>query len=225
MPAILQAVVAGSEKQPEQFDRPKSSRVPTFNGCPIPSDSVIVNVICQNMKNEPYPFGLGTKRLLFSERADEAQPIVLGTRTLDYSSPIHIFAKSDHVKNLLELDIAANRGTDSRVHPTAIELRAAIYSINFFESVAAEHNGRWGTPRIIEHDNWQRMFWAFIRLFESGTGFVARWEDRYTYMSDLWDSEPKYSVSELCVTSLVDDCGKLYSLHNGEPLLEYVAKM
>ena len=177
------------------------------------------------MKKDLYPFGLGTNRLLFSERADVAQPILLGTHTLECNSSIHLFAKSDHVKKLLELEIAENRNVDGRVHPTAIELRAAIFSITFFESVAAEHNGRWGTPKVIEHDNWHRMFWTFLRLFERGSGFIARWHDHNNYMSDLWDSEPKYTVDQLCVTSLNDDCGKLYSLPNGEPLLEYVDRL
>ena len=175
--------------------------------------------------NDPYPFGLGDKRLLFSERADNAQPILLGTRTLEFNDSIHLFAKSDVVKTQLEAEISQSRGLNSRVHPTPIELRSAVYSITFFEYVAAEHNGRWATPKVIEHDNWHRIFWIFVRLFESGNGFLARWEDRYSYMNELWSNERRYKIDELSAKSLTDDCGKAYLTSDGQTLLEYVDKM
>jgi hypothetical protein len=177
------------------------------------------------MTNDPYPFGLGKKRLLFSERAESAKPILLGTRTLEPGDSIHLFAESDAVKTQLEAAIAQSRTLDCRIHPTPIELRSAVYSITFFECVAAEHNGRWGTPKVIEHDNWQHIFWIFLRLFECGCGFLARWEDRYTYMNDLWENERRYKIDELSVRSLTDDCGKSYSTPDGRTLLEYVDKI
>ncbi|HEY4263253.1 MAG TPA: hypothetical protein VGM98_24035 [Schlesneria sp.] len=132
---------------------------------------------------------------------------------------------SNLVKAELETEIARIRGIDDRVHPTLLELRAAVSSITFFECVATEFNGRWGTPQIIKNDNWHRIFWIFVRLFECGTGFIAKWEDRYTFTKGLWDNEPRYSAGDLCATSLTDDCGKAYSLHDGETLLEYVDKV
>lgn len=174
---------------------------------------------------KPYPFGPGNIRLLYSERSAQAPPILLGTRTIDCQDSIHLFAESDIVKQHLENEIAASRGIDDRVHPTSLELRAAVSSITFFECVAAEHHGRHGTPKVIEHDNWHRIFWTFLRLFESGAGFIANWEDRYTYTRDLWEKEPKYSVDQLTVKSLTEDCGKSYSTPDGRTLLEYVDKI
>ena len=175
--------------------------------------------------NDPYPFGLGDIRLLYSDRAVNAQPILLGTRTLESSNIIHLFATSDVVKAELENEIAQSRCTDGHVHPTSLELRAAVSSITFFEYVAAEHNEKWGTPKVIEHDNWHRIFWTFLRLFEGGDGFLARWDDRYSYMPDLWDNETRYSVDELSVAMLADDCGKSYSTADGQTLLQYADKM
>jgi len=175
--------------------------------------------------NEPYPFGAGGIRLLYAERIPNASPILLGARTLERSDSIHLFANSDLVKQHLEVEITGSRCIDDRVHPASLELRAAVSSITFFECVAAEHDGRWGTTKVIEHDNWQRIFWTFVRLFESGSGFLARWEDRYDYMKELWEKEPRYHVNDLCVKSLADDCGKCYTTASGEVLLEYVDKM
>lgn len=175
--------------------------------------------------SEPYPFGMGGVRLLYAERADYSRPILLGTRIIGSDSSYHLFAQSDAVKQRLEAEIAASRCIDNRVHPTSLELRAAVASITFFEYVSAEHGGRWGTPRIIEHDNWHRIFWIFLKLFEANAGFIARWEDRYSYMRDLWEREPHHFVDELAVTTLTDDCGKSYSTRNGEVLLEYVDKI
>ena len=177
------------------------------------------------MKNEPYPFGMGSIRLRFSEHAATAPPLLLGTRALECDNPIHIFADSDVVKTQLEIEIANSRCTDGLVHPTSLELRAAVSSITFFECVASEHDGKHGAPKVIEHDNWHRIFWTFLRLFENGSGFIANWEDRYTYMRDLWHNEPRYSINELTVTSLVDDCEKSYSNSSGTTLLEYVDKL
>ena len=175
--------------------------------------------------NDPYPFGSGDIRLWHSDRAANAQPILLGTRTLEPSHSVHLFANYDVVKTELENAITESRGIDDRVHPTSLELRAAVSSITFFECVAAEHNGRCGTPKVIEHDNWHRIYWTFLRLFEGGNGFLARWEDRYTNMSDLWGKETRYTVDKLSVRMLADDCGKSYSNKDGETLLEYVDRM
>lgn len=175
--------------------------------------------------NAPYPFGLGDFRLLYSECSSDASPILLGTRTQDYRDSMHLFAPSDVVKQQLEIDIIRSRGIDDRVHPELLELRAAVSSITFFECVAAEDDGRWGTPKVIEHDNWQRIFWTFVRLFESGVGFLARWEDRFSDMKELWEKEPRYSVDQLRVTALSEDCGKCYSTATGQILLEYVDKI
>lgn len=176
------------------------------------------------MAKDPYPFGLGKRRLPLSQWSAKAQPILLGTRTLEYGNSFHLFASSDDVKKLLEIEIAQDRGWgwDPRVHPTAIELRAAVYSITYFECVAAEYNGRWGVPKVIEQDNWRRIFWTFLRLFDNGAGFIAKWEDRYSYINELWVQEPRYKVTDLSVSSLADDCGKSYSLPSEETVLEYV---
>jgi len=172
--------------------------------------------------DEPYPFDASAIRLPYSEHAADAPPILPGTRTLEWGNPIHLFAASDVVKRQLEIEIDGSRCMDDRVHPTSLELRAAASSITFFECVAAEQGGRYGTIKVIEHDNWHRIFWAFLRLFEGGNGFLAGWENRYTYMPELWEKEPRYAVGELCVKSLPDDCGKSYSTANGNKLLEYV---
>ena len=171
---------------------------------------------------KPYPFGPGDIRLLFSERSEAARPILLGTRTSDPRDSIHLFAKSDVVKRDLEKTIASWQGVDNRVHPNALELRAAVSSITFFECVAAQDSGRTRTPHVIEHDNWHRIFWVFVGLFESGSGFIARWEDRYSYMRELWENEPKYAVGQLTVSSLTGGCGKAYSTPEGRQLFEYV---
>lgn len=175
--------------------------------------------------NEPYPFGAGGIRLLYAERVPNASPILLGTRTHGGDNSIHLFANSDLVKQQLEIEIIGSRCIDDRVHPTSLELRAAVSSITFFECVASENNGRWGTPKVVQHDNGQRVFWTFVRLFEKGFGFLARWEDRYNYMKELWQEEPRYHINDVCVKSLTDDCGKCYTTANGKVLLEYVDKM
>lgn len=177
------------------------------------------------MASESYPFGMGDIRLLYSEKSAEAQPILLGTRSLDLTNPVHLFANSDVVKARLEIEIAESRCANDRVHPTSLELRAVVSSITFFECVAADHGGRHGATKVIEHDNWHRVFWTFLRLFESGDGFLARWDGRYAYMKEQWVNEPRYSVGDLCVTTLTDECGKSYSLPTGETLLEYVDKL
>lgn len=175
--------------------------------------------------NEPYPFGMGHIRLLYAETSVPASPIVLGTRIVGSSSSGFLFCRSDAVKKELETEIAASRCIDDRVHPTSLELRAAVASITFFEHVAAQQPRRPSTPKIIEHDNWHRIFWTFVRLFERNAGFIARWEDRYTYMQDLWENEPRHAIGDLCATSLPDDSGKCYSTCDGRVLLEYVDKL
>lgn len=159
---------------------------------------------------------------MFSERAEQAQPILLGTRTYETSGGIHIFAKSDLVKRDFERRIARERSWDARVHPSAIELRAAVLTITFLECVAADPNTSDDRPQVIEHDNWGHIFWAFVELFESGDGFLSRWEDRYSYTRHLWHNEPRYSVDQLSVATLNGKCGKSYSLPDGQILLEYV---
>lgn len=173
-------------------------------------------------KDDCYPFHLGRKRLMFSERTEQAKPILLGTRTFETGSGIHLFARSDLVKRGLEREIIEDRSCNARVHPSAIELRAAILTITFLECVAADDTIRDDRPKVIEHDNWGRIFWAFVELFESGDGFLSRWEDRYSYTRDLWHNEPRYSVDQLSVASLTGKCGRSYSLPNGQILLEYV---
>lgn len=175
--------------------------------------------------NEPYPFGMGNIRLLHVENSAPPPSILLGTRIIGSNSSYFLFGRSKEVKQELETEIAASRCIDDRVHPTSLELRAAVASITFFECVAAQSGDRSDTPKIIEHDNWHRMFWIFLRLFEGNFGFIARWEDRYTYMRDLWEKEPHHSVGELRMTSLDDDSGKSYSTSDGTVLLEYVDKM
>jgi hypothetical protein len=162
---------------------------------------------------------------LHAERFPNPPPILLGARTLEKTNSIHLFANSDLVKQQLEIEISASRCIGDRVHPVSLELRAAVSSITFFECVAAEHHGRWGTPRVIEHDNWQRIFWTFVRLFETRSGFLARWENGYDYMKEFWEKEPPYHVDELCIKSLPDDCGKSYAMASGKVLLEYVNRI
>jgi len=96
-------------------------------------------------------------RLVYSEHHN-GESILLGTRSLDYRSSIHLFADSHLVRTELESKIEGSRCFDDRVHPTYLELNVALSTVTFFESVAAMHNREYGALKIIEHDNWHRMF-------------------------------------------------------------------
>ncbi len=177
------------------------------------------------MIDSSFPFSFGSIRLLHSERSATAPPILLGTRSFERQNSIHLFANSDVVKQQLEIEIAASRCTDDRVHPTSLELRAAVASITFFECVADQHDGRYGTTKVIEHDNWHRIFWVFVQLFERGDGFLAQWEDRFSYMRELWAKEPRYYLKDLRVESLPEDSGKSFQAPDGSTLLQYTNKI
>ncbi len=169
------------------------------------------------------PFDLSKIELPYPEHED-APPVIVCTPILQPIKDYHLFVQSDQLKELLLKDLSGY-GQRPSPHPTALELFAAYYTITFHERSAKAHSYWEYSPRVIANDNWGRINWACIALFEAGNGYISRWEGRFLYSSEIPDDEPQYRVNDLILTRLTEDCGKSYATTKGEIVLEYVDRI
>ncbi len=146
-------------------------------------------------------FGLKVE-LPFPEFAGREQSIVLGVEIQQPAGEYHIFSDSASVKQGLHASLKqcwqfTEDDPPEYVHPNVLEVLAAIATFSFLERVACEYPELWYPPKVVKNDNWNTLYWVFVRLFESRNGFVARWQGQYSYMRDAWNKEPWCSVTDL----------------------------
>ena len=173
-----------------------------------------------------YPFSFGDIWLPLPEHAGQERDILVAIPVAQRRSDTFLFAQSGDVKSELQSRLTRFK-TNGSIHPNALELAATIACLTFFERLHC-NDPQNGSPKPIENDNWNSTYWAFIKLFESDRGFIARLDDSQQFRV-FNTAEPlestTYRVADLKMTMLTDDSGKSYSTNDGETLLEYVDRI